>query len=758
MPITTLPDVVGSSTADASSFKPKGQPAAAAGGPAGQVNARALIASGGPLLQNGTTKETAVLQRPQFLCQNRHSGGRTHLEGYGGLVDGSGGDAAVARRLAALVQEQCNIDLSGVTWHKLVEMAYVEGPPTVWYLPAVWELGGKIKAVIQALEEDVEMLENYDAEVVDEVAERALRAREEQEKAARLLKKRQKRRDAALAEFRQRCDVEKAAHKRKRDEEDEGRKRARIEKREAVEKEMQEECEGLTEDEVQELEQTTKRKLEEVDSSCQAEEQSVQERRAQEDKDMEQGAKQKERLVVEEVDKGEISDTDAPAPKPAPMKMVTKQRKVTRVRKTRVIEPHQASLFTFLETAQRNRDRALWELFAAVDLYDEFVKRELVSEMMGIFKQRKEWDRIAQEEMRRQEEQQKTLQQRKLALQEKRAQAKAELLKKRQEEDAANTARKEQLAKDFDTKKAETAAAREKEDAEIRQARKEKDDKLTASWREDEEGLTEEEIQELRKRRQGDRDVLHAGEAKEDEERAQSRAKEDAEHQQQLENALQKHSEAERELQQRRKKEDADTSRAETAEDQKMENDIKPRQRRPRVLNGRAFDTFAYFDRFRRLHPTGRLSVLQVETLLMANADLSVNEVRSLLGSSNVGKAIEKGSLHYKEVCKEETPETPAKSPVKEAAVQPPKDASRSPAKAGQSPAKAGQSQAKAGQSPAKGGGSPAKAAKSPAKAVAKSPAKSKSPAKAGRSPAKAQAAQQDAAGSADQQDEENEC
>eukprot|EP00756_Hemistasia_phaeocysticola_P042411 Hpha_TRINITY_DN16969_c2_g6::TRINITY_DN16969_c2_g6_i1::g.52038::m.52038 len=84
---------------------------------------------------------------------------------YGGQV-AADNEVEVCAGLSDLVKTQCGVDLSSVTtWIKFVEFHYKDRVPTVFYLPALWEASGALKAVSQAKEEEKTVKESYEEEV-----------------------------------------------------------------------------------------------------------------------------------------------------------------------------------------------------------------------------------------------------------------------------------------------------------------------------------------------------------------------------------------------------------------------------------------------------------------------------------------------------------------------------------------------------------------------------------------------------------------
>eukprot|EP01062_Namystynia_karyoxenos_P014962 TRINITY_DN15421_c1_g1_i1.p1 TRINITY_DN15421_c1_g1~~TRINITY_DN15421_c1_g1_i1.p1 ORF type:complete len:525 (+),score=212.29 TRINITY_DN15421_c1_g1_i1:87-1577(+) len=116
------------------------------------VNCRVLLCSGLHPAEGEGAKQHALRRIDLLVCNSLSS---RHIMAYGGPCE-PGDDGFLVRQLCKLVREQCGLDLGGVcTWRKFVELKYRDAPPTVFFLPALWELPGPLRVVPQAGETTV---------------------------------------------------------------------------------------------------------------------------------------------------------------------------------------------------------------------------------------------------------------------------------------------------------------------------------------------------------------------------------------------------------------------------------------------------------------------------------------------------------------------------------------------------------------------------------------------------------------------------
>lgn len=128
----------------------------------GLVNVRALLVPG---VVDEQGKH--VLKRTDIIAGNRLGETRC-IMAYGGLVK-KGSDGQQVKGLVKHLKGQCGLDLSPVsTWYKFLQLEYRDGNPTVFFVPALWELTGDMKIIPQATEEKKDVEEEYEEEEVDE--------------------------------------------------------------------------------------------------------------------------------------------------------------------------------------------------------------------------------------------------------------------------------------------------------------------------------------------------------------------------------------------------------------------------------------------------------------------------------------------------------------------------------------------------------------------------------------------------------------
>eukprot|EP01064_Diplonema_japonicum_P038126 TRINITY_DN9132_c0_g1_i1.p1 TRINITY_DN9132_c0_g1~~TRINITY_DN9132_c0_g1_i1.p1 ORF type:complete len:471 (+),score=102.93 TRINITY_DN9132_c0_g1_i1:43-1413(+) len=101
------------------------------------INVRAILCQGLKPNDRNSTVKSSVLKRITMLSKRAADG---QLSCYGGHCDSTTQADAVAF-LKEKIKKDTGLDLSEVkTWYKFFEIQYSDAGPTVFYLPALWEL------------------------------------------------------------------------------------------------------------------------------------------------------------------------------------------------------------------------------------------------------------------------------------------------------------------------------------------------------------------------------------------------------------------------------------------------------------------------------------------------------------------------------------------------------------------------------------------------------------------------------------------
>ncbi|KAJ9468561.1 hypothetical protein DIPPA_30384 [Diplonema papillatum] len=129
----------------------------------GVVNARVLLCPG-LASPSSSTDKTPVLSRLSIFAGKRANGG---IEAYGGLIQGGESSEDIPQKLVDMVREQSGLDLSAVTtWYKFLEVNYADTPvPTVFYLPALWEVSSELVMTPLVREDEIERTETIQPEI-----------------------------------------------------------------------------------------------------------------------------------------------------------------------------------------------------------------------------------------------------------------------------------------------------------------------------------------------------------------------------------------------------------------------------------------------------------------------------------------------------------------------------------------------------------------------------------------------------------------
>eukprot|EP00756_Hemistasia_phaeocysticola_P029334 Hpha_TRINITY_DN16226_c2_g11::TRINITY_DN16226_c2_g11_i1::g.15139::m.15139 len=157
------------------------------------INARCLLLLG----VDPSFKERHLLRRVNIVAGTRFADEGRSVVAYGGVVL-AGNECQVITQLIKHVKDQSYLDLAPVkTWIKWLTIEYSDTGPTVFYVPALWELDSaqreKLIMIPQCAEEVDTVEEKYESVEIDEDATVAAVLTYEKRKAALKEQRRQER-------------------------------------------------------------------------------------------------------------------------------------------------------------------------------------------------------------------------------------------------------------------------------------------------------------------------------------------------------------------------------------------------------------------------------------------------------------------------------------------------------------------------------------------------------------------------------------